>query len=39
LEGSIEYNPEENWFDDTKGKAVMEFADFSDAMFELAKMW
>jgi len=39
MEGDIDYDPEEDWLDDNKGKEQMEYPDFFDAMFELADMW
>ena len=39
MKGDIMYDPEEDWLDDNKGKAQMEYPDFFDAMFELADMW
>ena len=39
MKGDIDYDPEEDWLDDNKGKAQMEYPDFFDAMFELADMW
>ena len=39
MEGDLDYDPEEDWLDDNKGKPNMEFPDFFDAMFELADVW
>ena len=39
MDGDVEYDPEEDWLDDNKGKDHMDYPDFFDAMFELADMW
>ena len=39
MEGELDYDPEEDWLDDNKGKPHMEFPEFFDAMFELADVW
>ena len=39
MEGDPDYDPEEDWLDDNKGKPHMDFPDFFDAMFELADVW
>ena len=39
MDGDMEYDPEEDWLDDNKGKDLMDYPDFFDAMFELADMW
>ncbi|GAX74739.1 hypothetical protein CEUSTIGMA_g2186.t1 [Chlamydomonas eustigma] len=39
MEPDLNYDPEEDWENDSKGKAMMDYPDFFDAMFELADLW
>ena len=39
IEADWNYDPEDDWKSDSRGKELMQYPDFFDALFELADMW
>ena len=39
IKADLDYDPSEDWEQDSKGKDIMNWPDFYDALFELADLW